>query len=123
VSVTEENAMGLQQPGDIIPVVTVDFGPIEGEKGIFSGARDVAARVANIDATSLGANLSAFCSAIWKAIDNVPVPHGTFRLDSFEVTADLTASGEVRLVGSVRAQASGGIKLVFTRTPQTKSDQ
>ena len=121
MSITEGNATGWQSD-NVIPVVTADFGPIEGEKGIFSGARDVATRVVNIDATIIGANLSAFCAAIWTAIDAVPVPHGTFRLDSFEVTADLTAGGEIRLLGSVRAQASGGIKLIFTRVPEAKAD-
>ncbi len=108
---------------DVISIVVSDLDRPEGEKGIFSGARDAAARVTDVSATTLAANLSAFCAGIWTAIDAVPVPHGTFRLDSFEVTADVTAGGEIRLIGSVQAQARGGIKLVFTRAPTIEADR
>ncbi len=107
---------------NVISIVVADLDRPEGEKGIFSAARDVAARVADVNATTLAANLSAFCAAIWTAIDAVPARRGTFRLDSFEVTAEVTAGGEIRLMGSVQAQARGGLKLLFTRAPDAKAD-
>ncbi|MFC4053119.1 hypothetical protein ACFOY4_25830 [Actinomadura syzygii] len=106
----------VEQAGPI-PVVVAGAEPVDGEKGLFSAAREAATRVTDVDPARLAANLAAFCASVQAAIDQVPERSGPFRLESFEAVAEITAGGQFRLVGALQGQVKGGVKLVFARPP------
>jgi hypothetical protein len=43
-----------------------------------------------------------------------------FQLESFEVTVEISAGGEIRMIGSVSTEIKGGLKLIFG--PREKPD-
>ena len=99
---------------DTLPVIYLEA-PADGEKGIFGTARAAAAHVGDLPVEALIANLSAVCAKLSAVFGAAEHAADAFDLDCFEVTLDLTASGEVRLIGSVSTQVHGGLKLTFRR--------
>lgn len=83
-----------------IPVVYIDD-PVDGEKGIFGAVRQLPARLGVLDSDELAHNLSVVCARLAAAFRSAQEAAGAFDLEEFEVTLDLTAKGEVRLIGSV----------------------
>jgi hypothetical protein len=84
-------------------------------KGLFANENQVVTRVANLDVNQFSANLEAFCKQIGSAFASIPTLVDSFELDSFELTLDVTAKGEVRFIGSVGTEIKGGLKIVFRR--------
>ena len=72
----------------------------------------------SLDGAVLSANLTAFCARISEALTSAAEVAGGFKIQSFEVTADITARGEVRMIGSISSEIHGGVKLIFTRQSQ-----
>lgn len=87
-----------------------------GAKGL--SARDLVTKVGFLDSDVLSDNLAAFCKRFSKVLASAADVAGGFRLESFEVTVDVTARGEIRLISSVSSEIHGGIKLIFTRGPE-----
>ncbi|ADJ48159.1 hypothetical protein AMES_6334 [Amycolatopsis mediterranei S699] len=106
--------------GDGIPILWTEPA-VDGEKGLFSTARQVAGRIGELDSEELAQNLSAVCSRLASAFRRAAEASEMFELDAFEVNLDLTAKGEVRLVGSFSSEIKGGVKLVFRRTEGTRT--
>lgn len=116
-----ESPATISAPGDpsgeTIKLIYVDE-PIEGEKGFFGGTRQAVMRVADVDPTVVTTNLTNFCKRMVGLIEGTDTPHGQsqrFALECFEVTVELAAGGEVRMIGSVNTEIRGGLKLVFSR--------
>jgi hypothetical protein len=101
-----------------ISVIYTDFGAVEGEKGVFAVGRQAVTRVADLDVRTLSANLTSLTARIGAAIDSGTAPARAFELESFEVTVEISAGGEIRLIGSVASEVRGGLKLVFRRRPE-----
>lgn len=99
--------------GSVIPIIYSD--DAAGEKGLFSGSKSIPARIGQIDSDELAQNLSAICTRLAKAFTKAQEATGSFDLDEFEVTLDLSAKGEVRVIASVSSEIHGGLKLVFRR--------
>lgn len=97
-----------------IPVVYLDDS-VDGEKGLFSAARQMPARLGVLDPDELSRNLSTVCARLAGAFRSAQEAADSFDLDAFEVTMELTAKGEVRLIGSVSSEIRGGLKLTFRR--------
>jgi hypothetical protein len=97
-----------------IPIVYVD-GPAAGEKGLFGAAGHIAVRSGVVNSDELAHNLSAICGRLADAFRQVHDTAGIFEMESVEVTLDLTAKGEVRMIASVSSEVRGGLKLVFRR--------
>jgi hypothetical protein len=97
-----------------IPIVYVD-GPAVGEKGLFGAAGHVVVRSAVVDSGELADNLSAVCGRLTDAFQRADDGTRAFELDTVEVTLDLTAKGQVRMIASVSSEIRGGLKLVFRR--------
>lgn len=96
---------------ETITIVYADTEP--GAKGL--SPRDVVTKIGSLDSAILSANLTAFCKRISGALTSAADVADGFRVDSFEITADITARGEVRMISSVSGEIHGGIKLIFTR--------
>jgi hypothetical protein len=101
-----------------IPIVYLEGSErVDGEKGIFGAARQASARVGAVAAGELAEHLASVCRQLSSTFNAVQRSADAFDLDSFEVTLDITASGQVRLIGSVSSELHGGLKLTFTRRP------
>lgn len=61
--------------------------------------------------------LRHFCKRISDALTSAAETSSGFTLKSFEVTIEISARGEVRLIGSASSEVRGGVKLIFTRVP------
>lgn len=96
-----------------IPIVYVDSAT--GEKGLFSSSAQLAACAGVVNAEDLAENLAALCERLSAAFRRVHDAAGAFEMESVEVTLDLTAKGQVRLVASVSSEVKGGMKVVFKR--------
>jgi hypothetical protein len=103
---------------DELPVVTVDWAPVDGEKAVFGRARDAVAQVSSVGAAQLAANMTRLCRQVGEVFAEASAAAEKLELKSVEVTVEVTASGELRLVGAVSSQIKGGLKLVFTK-PET----
>lgn len=99
-----------------IEVVYADRGD-DGAKTL--GAARIMPRVGEVDTDRLSASLRRLCAQTNELFDDVDRAGGDFELSSFELTVEITGSGEVRLIGAVSVEVSGGISLTFTRRPTT----
>jgi pantoate kinase len=101
-----------------ITVVSSEFERQPGNKGFFDASQRFADKVGTVSSEVLAKNLQSFCEEIGEAFDGVSTVVRNYQLDSVEITVQVSASGEVRLVGGASTQLTGGMKLVFSRQPQ-----
>lgn len=73
-------------------------------------------RVGRLDTASLKRNLTTLCSHVIDLLEQEPSPRSGFVLDKFTVAVEVTAGGEVRLVGAVNSQVRGGLTIEFRRS-------
>ena len=106
----------------VITVRYADDEPPEGEKGLFGASRQAVMRTAAVTPKVLSANLSAFCDQMASLVEAASraQKRSAFALESFEVTVEVSAGGEIRMIGSVNTEIRGGLKLIFG--PRGKPD-
>jgi hypothetical protein len=92
-----------------------------GEKGFFDASRRLADKVGTVSSDVLAKNLQSFCEEIGEGFDGISTVLKHYQLDSVEITVQVSATGEVRLVGGASTELSGGLKLIFSR--QTLPDK
>jgi len=109
-----ERSDGPEFTYEAIPVIYVGD-PVDGEKGLFSAARELPARLGMLNPDKFGQNLAAVCGRLAASFRTVGELTESFEVESFEVSLDLTAKGEVRLIGSASSEIRGGIKITFRR--------
>jgi hypothetical protein len=83
--------------------------------GLFS---DVARRVTKIGFLNTGeiaANLQSFCKQIGIITNGLIGIVQGYRLETLELSVDVTAKGEIRFVASTATELKGGLKLVFKK--------
>jgi hypothetical protein len=84
-------------------------------KGLFANEVRIARHVASLDLSQFSSNLTAFCQQIGSAFGGITTVVDNFELNSFELTLDVTAKGEVRFIGSAGTEVKGGLKVLFQR--------
>jgi hypothetical protein len=95
------------------PSITI-IGPASGESRSRS-ARDMVERT--VDPDAVRASYEKFLVAL-KAIADVPQPSSHFSLEEVEFSAEISADGEFKLLGTgVGLEAKGGVKFTLRRTP------
>ena len=102
--------------GRSFEIVYVEEQLDEGAKGPLGAIRRRIEKVGVLDFASFGVNLRDFCARIGSTLESVGDSASPYRLDSFELTVEVTAKGEVRFVGSAATEIRGGLKLVFKRS-------
>src|SRR5829696_4253174 len=107
-------------PTSGITIISSEFEHQQGEKGIFDAPRRLADRVGTVSSDVLAKNLQSFCEEIDEAFDGIETAVRNYQLDSVEIMVQVSASGEVKMVGGVSAELTGGLKLTFSR--QTSSE-
>ena len=100
-----------------IEVVYIDLVDTEQEKGLFGDAARRITRVAHLDAEALAVGVQSVCSQLAEAFDGVSAAVRDYELEGFDVQLEITAKGEVRLVGSASTEVKGGVTLRFHRRP------
>ncbi|SAL86427.1 hypothetical protein AWB68_08024 [Caballeronia choica] len=88
---------------------------IAGAKGLSNRISSVMQQVCPLNVSVVSQNMTRFCNAVAMALKDAELRDLPYPLDAVELTVELTGSGEVRLVGSVGAELSGGLKLTFKR--------
>lgn len=86
-----------------------------GAKGLRSAATELVRRVGSVDPEVLRDNLQTFCAVICDALQGVETSIRAYPLKTVEVSAEVTAQGEIRLVGGASVGVKGGLRLVFER--------
>jgi len=90
-------------------------GPSRPERGAVTD-KLVAGAVNAINASVLKTNMDAFFSQLREIFASGVEKIGAFEVSEVEISAQITADGQVALMGSgVRLEAQGGIKFVFSR--------
>jgi hypothetical protein len=102
-------------PASGITILSSEFEHQAGEKGILDASRRLADKVGTVSSDVLAKNLQSFCEEIGEAFDGVSTVVKNYQLDTFEITVQVSATGEVRLVGGASTQLTGGLKLIFSR--------
>jgi hypothetical protein len=98
-----------------ITIISSEFEQRPGEKGILDASRHLADKVGSVSSDVLAKNLQSFCEQIGEAFDEVSTVVKNYQLDSVEITVQVSATGEVRLIGGASTQLTGGLKLIFSR--------
>lgn len=98
-----------------ISVVYADRADLEGSKSF--GAPKLLPKVGEVDTSTLGRSLRRLTDQMNELFDEVSASTGAFELTSFDVAVEITGSGEVRLIGAVSVELTGGISLTFSRRP------
>ncbi len=74
-----------------------------------------------LDVNQIGGNVNLFLGQMGTILKDTPDKLGPFQFVEFEVHADISAEGQIILLGTGgKVGASGGIKFVFRRQPITK---
>jgi hypothetical protein len=69
-----------------------------------------------LDVSALADNIKAFLQKIEKILQSVPASAGGFALTEFEVSAEITASGSLGLLGTgVEVGGKGGLTFKFQK--------
>lgn len=88
----------------------------KGEASFLSKEQNkVAMIVGEVPLNTLTQSLSAFTVEMDKILGDAQSESKKYILEEIEVSVDISASGSIRLIGSVEAGASGGLKLTFKR--------
>jgi hypothetical protein len=98
-----------------ITILSSEFEHQPGEKGFFDASRRLADKVGTVSSDVLAKNLQSFCEEIGEAFDGVSTVVKNYQMDSVEITVQVSASGEVRLIGGASTELTGGLKLIFSR--------
>ena len=107
---------GLVQNPGAIPIVVAGENR-DGAKGFGDRARDTMLREVMVDTSRLQESLTDLQAQVAQLVTADHVPDGPLRLDGVDVQVEITASGEVRLIGALTAEVKGAITLHFNRQP------
>jgi len=85
-------------------------------RGYGDKLRDRLVEVTEINVTQLSTNVNIFVSQIGDILQNTPSKVGNLQLSEIEVSVEITASGQVVLLGvGGEVGVTGGLKFVFKR--------
>jgi hypothetical protein len=86
--------------------------PDEGGKGFFSQAGASAATVLSLDTDALAEKVKDLASLFGKVFDRVSE---SVTLEKIELSIEVTAKGEIRLIAAGGVETKGAIKLILSR--------
>jgi molecular chaperone DnaK (HSP70) len=89
-------------------MVVVDADPDAGSKGIWDQTDAKLRKAMAVGMEELSTRLCDLAMGLSTAFDRLAGSTGSFGLDALEVTAEFTARGELRLIGSVGSDVRGG---------------
>jgi hypothetical protein len=98
----------------VIDILYEDDTP--GSKGLSGRA---VLRAGQVSTEALASSLRDLCAQVGAVFGETRRTVEGLELEGMDVTVEVTGSGEVRLVGAVRAEVSGGITLRFRARPTT----
>jgi hypothetical protein len=84
-------------------------GRVSSDRGIREIAQNFVAEGVKIPVRDLQANLEDFLDGILSVIANIPARKLPYSLEEIEISAEIAAEGEIKLIGGVKAGAKGGV--------------
>lgn len=99
-----------------ILVIYEDLEEVEGTKGIFGSALHAAQKIGVLNTEALTNNLKWFCNQMIGMFHGITTSVKNYELDKIEIVIEVTAKGEIKLVGGVSSDLKGGVKLVFQKS-------
>lgn len=103
--------MSQMPENDTIPVVTSTQSDLRGDE----------ATITEFKVQKLSDNLQTFLSNLDKVMNKMNTKVGGFEVDEMEVYAEISAEGQISLLGTgVQTGAMGGFKLILRRSPSAK---
>jgi len=85
--------------------------------GLFAATSRLVKKIGSLNVADVAINLEGFCKQIGNITKNLMVAVHGYHLESLELSVDITAKGEVRLIASASSEIKGGLKLVFKKLP------
>jgi hypothetical protein len=77
-----------------------------------------------ISTSQLRSSATEFVKAIAKVVDGIPETFGRYSLTEIALSAEISASGRISIVGSgVELSTAGGLQLTFTRRENTLAQE
>lgn len=98
-----------------INIIYDEWETYDGAKGIWNSSKNLIRKAQKLNEKEFMNNLNNFCNVIGRVFQSVTTSAENYELDKFELTIDISAKGEIRLVGSASSELKGGIKLIFAR--------
>ena len=98
-----------------IPIIFDAPEDIRDSKGLSDAYERATRKLGDLNITVFQEKLTTLCLKLSEAIHSLDSERSEYFLESFEVNVDVTAKGEVRLIGSVSSEVKGGIRLVFKK--------
>lgn len=95
--------------------VIVENDELRPGKGLLESAASLSRKVITLDTDQLAKNIAILCGSVDEMLKGIRDSLTEYKLDTLEISVDVTAKGELRLIGSAGAEAKGGLKLVFRR--------
>lgn len=102
-----------EDPKPTLQIVTSVDQPVEGARGFFASASGQRLAVQAIPAGDLADRLGAAIHAISEAMSKTAPAASAFKIEKAELSLELTAKGEVRLIASGSLETKGAIKLTI----------
>lgn len=110
--------MQKQANESTIVVIYDEYEEIQGGKGVWSSIEAVR-KIGILNTEELAKNLRNLCADMSRVFDDATSINNDFQLRTIEIVVEVSAKGEVRLVGNgLGGELKGGLKLVLSRTDQ-----
>jgi hypothetical protein len=98
-----------------LSIVVTDDTDSKGGKGFFSNAENLLKKVEKVNPEQLKESMSNFVQTISKIFKEIQPTAAGITLDEIEISIEMTAKGEIRLIASGGMETKGAIKLTFKR--------
>ena len=87
----------------------------KGARSVWQDTQALVQKTAAISSEQLKKSLKTFCDSFLDATNDLTSSDLRYELKTIELSIDVTAKGEIRLISSASIETKGAIKLVFER--------
>lgn len=98
-----------------ISVIYCEFSNMAGNKGLINNVTNKIVGKCGLNVDILRKNIVEFCANILPIFDDVATNSLNYELNKVELSLDISAGGEISLIGSIGVNVSNGIKLCFKK--------
>ena len=99
-----------------IVVLYNDYTQEQGSKSIWGTTVEAIRKVGILNTGELANNLRTFCTQMEEVFEGVVTNAHEYELSTVELVVEITAKGEIRLLGSgIGSDIKGGVKLVLSK--------
>jgi len=96
-----------------IAIVYDEIEVSEQGKGLGTVVGRLVKKYGTLNAAALSNNLANFCRQMGLIFRDVSTSIENYDLETIELNTEITAAGEIRMIGGVSGEMTGGVKLIF----------